>query len=95
MAKSNKKFIVLGIVAIAVVAMFSFLVLLPDGIERDGIGTFRIPTLSIINSTASSATAIPIGEIFCSVKQETVVYSSTGSVIEVLESNTFQGTRFR
>jgi len=81
-------------VAIAVVAMFSFLVLLPDGVERDGIGTFRIPTLSIINTTATSATAIPLGEIFCTVKQETIVYSSTGSVIQTLESNTVQGTPF-
>lgn len=94
MAKSNKKIIIISVVAIAVVAMFSFLVLLPDGVERDGIGTFRIPTLSIINTTASSAIAIPIGEIFCSVKQETIVYSNTGSVIQTLESNTFQGTPF-
>lgn len=81
------------IFGIVIVGAFFILILLPDG-GGTGEATFRIPSLSIINTTATSATAIPVGEIFCKVRQTTTVFSNTGAVIQVLSSDTVQGSPF-
>jgi len=81
----NILFIVFAIAIIGSMIFFLF------PIQEGGALNIRIPSLSVIQTPEG---AIPVGEINCKVRQITQVFSSSGTLLDTIESDTLIGTPF-